>query len=632
MIVYINGRKAAVKAGTSFDFVAENPLFSGREEYTLSIVFPLKGCPANIDIFGWFIRFDWRKQRLTFDCSIVSGRFRRTGVLTVVKASEVEIECQFAAGKSREVVEDPFEDTYINKLDIGAPGVRSPDSVSAAECWRSIDSGATAVALPWVNSEYPTVHNNWVKYDEDKRQFVWDGVLSLSWQPYLLHVAEAICAAVGYTPEFGPWRRSRFRHLLMCNTLPASWGISAYARALPAWTVTEFFENLGLFLCCDFSFDHFSKTVSMEFTEDSLAHVEPVCLESIVDSFTVELNDPEQQACSYIGTRRILYKDVGHQLSPYFACDWFVCTTPLVVEYDNMDQMIERNKARMYYTDGKLSSVRYGHPTDIPGYDRGLGSVNCLLFCRAENTYFVFRSIGTTPFDWEFENKEHYYQNYVLQPVNVFGAGFPETDGIESEELEFVPVCVDDTEVGEENNGRMMFLSPGSVDGEGNEWLDPDGNPRPGNMGNMGQDKNPLLSPAPIQPTAAKAIEEGEAQEKSANYQTIFVGFFTGALPQPQLPPYPLTDTVAVTKDWKKLYFPECGLRRSEGQMSFYKNLTKIDPYQKTSFSWIADDIPDPRAIFHIRGCRYVCEKITATFSDTGMSNLLKGEFYPVVD
>lgn len=630
MIVYVNGRKAAVKAGTSFDFVAENPLFSGREEYTLSIVFPLKGCPANIEIFGWFIRFDWRKQRLTFDCSIVAGRFRRSGVLTVVKASELEIECQFAAGKSREVVEDPFEETYINKLDVGAPDVRSPASVSPAECWKGIDSGATAVALPWVNGEYPTVHNNWVKYDPEKKSFVWDDVSSLSWQPYLLHVAEGICAAVGYTPDFGPWRRSRFRHLVMCNTLPASWGIAAYARALPAWTVTEFFEKLGLFLCCDFCFDHFAKTVSMEFIEDSLARVEPVSLESVVDSFAVELNDPEQQACSYVGARRILYKDAGHQLSPYFACDWFVCTTPLVVEYDNMSQMIERNKCRMEYVDGQLSSVRYGHAIDIPGYDRGLGSVKCVLYCKAEDTSFVFRSIGTVEYG-QIGDRTLYYQNYVLQPVNVYGAGFPETDGMETEELEFVPVCVDDTDAGDEDfdRGRMMFLTPGSVDGEGNEWLDPDGNPRPGNMGNMGQGE---LSSAPVQPTAAKAIEKGEAPEKSANYQMIFVGFFSGALPQPELPPYPLTDTVAVTKDWEKLYFPECDLRRSAGTLSYFRNLSGIDPYQKTSFSWIADDIPDPRAIFHIRGRRYVCEKITATFSETGMSELLKGDFYPVTD
>ena len=39
----------------------------------------------------------------------------------------------------------------------------------------------------------------------------------------------------------------------------------------------------------------------------------------------------------------------------------------------------------------------------------------------------------------------------------------------------------------------------------------------------------------------------------------------------------------------------------------------------------------DVRSVFHIRGKRYICEKITATFTEkNGMSQLLKGVFYPM--
>ncbi len=34
--------------------------------------------------------------------------------------------------------------------------------------------------------------------------------------------------------------------------------------------------------------------------------------------------------------------------------------------------------------------------------------------------------------------------------------------------------------------------------------------------------------------------------------------------------------------------------------------------------------------LFIIRGKRYVCEKLTATFTSQGMSQLIKGSFYPV--
>lgn len=66
------------------------------------------------------------------------------------------------------------------------------------------------------------------------------------------------------------------------------------------------------------------------------------------------------------------------------------------------------------------------------------------------------------------------------------------------------------------------------------------------------------------------------------------------------------------------------------GSVAGAKNqLPQVNARQKFKFSWLADEIPNPRAIFYIRGKRYVCEKITATFTENGMSQLLKGEFYP---
>ena len=57
-----------------------------------------------------------------------------------------------------------------------------------------------------------------------------------------------------------------------------------------------------------------------------------------------------------------------------------------------------------------------------------------------------------------------------------------------------------------------------------------------------------------------------------------------------------------------------------------------INPKMKTTFKFIADNIPDVRSVFLIRGKRYVCEKLTATFTENGMSQLIKGVFYPIVE
>ena len=42
MQIYVNNRLAALKQGTSFEYVSENRIFSGSYGYTLTITFPLK--------------------------------------------------------------------------------------------------------------------------------------------------------------------------------------------------------------------------------------------------------------------------------------------------------------------------------------------------------------------------------------------------------------------------------------------------------------------------------------------------------------------------------------------------------------------------------------------------------------
>ena len=58
---------------------------------------------------------------------------------------------------------------------------------------------------------------------------------------------------------------------------------------------------------------------------------------------------------------------------------------------------------------------------------------------------------------------------------------------------------------------------------------------------------------------------------------------------------------------------------------------TEVDQKKKYSFSFLAEQIPNVRSLFYIEGKKYLCCKITVTFSEDGMSHLLKGEFYKVV-
>ena len=53
-----------------------------------------------------------------------------------------------------------------------------------------------------------------------------------------------------------------------------------------------------------------------------------------------------------------------------------------------------------------------------------------------------------------------------------------------------------------------------------------------------------------------------------------------------------------------------------------------VDLRQKYSFSFLSNRIPNPRAVFHINGFRYVCEKISATLTENGVSRMMKFEGY----
>lgn len=75
MEIIINGKIAYLKKNTSFEYIAENPLFTGSDSYTLTITFPLKGCPQNIDIFGHLYRQDVLKNKVVFDCEIRDKQF-----------------------------------------------------------------------------------------------------------------------------------------------------------------------------------------------------------------------------------------------------------------------------------------------------------------------------------------------------------------------------------------------------------------------------------------------------------------------------------------------------------------------------------------------------------------------------
>ena len=48
MILTINGKQAALKKGSSIEYVSENRIFTDADDYSIEIELPLADCPQNL--------------------------------------------------------------------------------------------------------------------------------------------------------------------------------------------------------------------------------------------------------------------------------------------------------------------------------------------------------------------------------------------------------------------------------------------------------------------------------------------------------------------------------------------------------------------------------------------------------
>lgn len=321
MEIRINGKQAWLKKGTSIEYISENRLFTGSDSYTLSITFPLRGCQPNINIFGHIHRKDVEKNHIRFDCDIRDGSFFKSGTITITEISEVEVKTQFLEGRSEQNFDDSFDELFINELDLGFVDDASPTSQSPANVMLAYPA-INAVALPWVNNTSGNLQNE-VVYDENTGLYSWKSTRSpLSFQPYLIHIIKKICEATGYSYDLAPLEQSVYRHLIVCNALPAAWGSHNFAHALPHWTVTEFFEQLELLLYGEFTINHKLHHVRFDFTKTVTEQLAPVHIEKVVNEYTTEVS--QEDSAEYFGLKNLAYADNDNRFWAYRSCEWYI--------------------------------------------------------------------------------------------------------------------------------------------------------------------------------------------------------------------------------------------------------------------------------------------------------------------
>lgn len=615
MIIIIDNKQVALPDDFEFEYISENRLFTEADDYSLSITLPLAGCPANTDIFSHINRADVNTDKLLFDCEIIAGTFRKSGAVTVTDINEVDVTVQFLAGRSVQNFDETLDDIFINELplDMGVTSVSKLTS-SVEDAWDPDYTDRKCVALPWVNNSSGNIQNCFVENKDGSRSWH-ENTENLSWHPYLLEVTRAILETIGYSYDLSKWENHQYlKWLLMCNTLPAAWGIESFARALPHWSVIEYFEKLELLLGVEFEFNHKDKHVSMTFLNKQSMNSGPVInIEDIVAEHSAEVStsDPD---CDYRGAKNIVFSDRDDETWKYESCNRVSDLAHFGLEtFPTFSELLSAAKAVREW-DG------FYYRNDVR---------NMLLYAEDVDAYFVLRAIDKQWYSLD-EPPEDVLKSQILpcrytlalQPVNQLGGRIVDSsDDASREVIDFIPVRKDYTD---NIFGRMMFLSPASY----NEDLEQESQGKIILWGKKDLEEYCMKVNSEFrQTTIAAAIEQGEPDNPTEYYSKIYVGFWNGTKRAGFINPIPST-AIIEPNDVETVIRYQYSLNPGSEKSVSSGAYVDIDNRIKYTFQFLAEDIPDVRAIFIIRGKRYLCERLTAKFTNDGMSQLIKGEFY----
>lgn len=591
--IILDGMRAVIKKNISFEFVAENRRFSKSDSYTLEIAFPIKDCRENIEIFGDLSRKDMSPKSMKFECEIIDNSFHKKGSAIITEFSESEVKCQFLEGRSGSDLSSPIADTFINEIAISSPSSQK-SAISPTQAWQA---SRDCVALPWVNNESGNIQN---KISFEDGAYIWHtDTVGLSWFPYLTTVIKKICEAIGYSYDISDIESNEaIKYLLVCNALPATWYVPDVARALPHWTVEEFFSKLEDFLFGEFLIDHTNKSITYQSPEEISEGKKMVEITSDINDFTAEVFIKDSE-CSAIEAVNVKYKKSNHSLQKFYDCNEAVKRlreSGMTIEFETLQDLVDQ-------IDNEFWLTQSGH--------RNL-NLSKLYYIKQDKRYFCAQCFYTDSDKRKIMG---------LQNVNDFGERIiDESKSAKSVEIEFVPACIDYTDT---TYGFTLFCAPGSFN-ESSENSYQTAEESIGSAGiPEGEEGNKRGAGGAVEVINIEQLNV----EKSEYYDRIYLGWWNGQIQFNGLNPFPnVADVLAVGIHAIKRY-PFClSLKSERSPMSMYAE--DIDTSVRYNIQFLSDSLPSANSIFLIKGKKYVCEKLTTSFTERGMSSLIKGVFW----
>ncbi len=626
--LYVDGERIYPDAGQSFDFISENRLFTDADSFSTEISFRLSAGPdpeakANRNLFGFpdhliAVSSNWERQaKMMIDGQIINGR------LVATEVSRNMIKCQFLGGRSAENYKYYLADRYINELYIGLSKVfvNSTEAHDPRQkysdpryCWnpepleqegsKLVKTTKPWVALQWINESSGIKQNSFeTKTVNGGSLPAWaSGTDYVSLQYYLIDVAKAICDETGIAYDFQEWEESPAKWLLICNSIPVAWDIGYYGRALPHWTVAEFFRNIEPILKGEFDTME-NGTLRFRSLEKIVREAEPVVIANIDDSHTQSI-DMEEQSAGYRGAQLIKYPEADHVLNSFYSCRWAMelWKGQYVNNFSSLADMLSWCQD---LRPNAFTSPSEGQPIFVDDPELGFQG----WFVAEKYSY-------RTPTKFENGQPVEWEEHFRARPlrINAFGPSVPdalrdkEDDDLDTFSIQCSPVCIEPT-------SRIMSLKPGSFN-------EPDYTNSAGSSGYLSY-------------WAYSIIKKGEQEKNPQYYDRLWLAFWPpeGINGWQTLGTQPYTDGLRVGTNFTFDYRPEYSMEINKGPFMGIPGLATIDPTRKYTLKFASEVLPDVRGRFYIYGQEYACAKLTAHIdTGKGMERILTGEFYKVTN
>lgn len=602
MKILVNGREAVLKANASFEYVSENPLFTEAEDYTMEIPFPMKDCPQNISIFGPLHVKGVDISKVSFPCEIQTDAFVKSGILTITSVSDTEVKGQFLEGMSQQNFASSLPDVYLTDLDFSQWDAIYLDEINEAE-WAAIptwDSTSQSIILPTISR-------------------------LKSYRIYLHHLIKLVANAIGYSIDMDVLLGiSMFQHIVVANARRyLVLGRNSYERplhlSLPHWTIKEFFNQIALFFGCIVSVQN--KHIAFISCKALLSPTYTTVID-VLDDFTIECQKSDSK---YRGNQSIKLPDDCNP-DKINACQ-DALTNKFIPHYN----ISSADLFRIIQT-ASLGGPDYD--TAVSVLDRWYGLVQCYLYYITDKDWWVIVSkhVEEGEFDDDGNVPVGVYQ--IVEVINQYNTS---EDGIE------VKVCPCIVE-------GMVQSSPRYEEFYNNIPSVPVPESDPDEMTIGSGTNSRKLTPA------KEVLAAGKKGEDEMYFDKLFLVIYqngkcytkkwepivdkaTATLYSTDGDGNVVEEKVTDEDGNVKYYFYATGFAQNAYTLSPASeaiqplaSLPKVDETKLYRYKFLAKTLPSPTSVFLIKGKRYACLKLTAQITVKGMSELVEGEFYEIID